>query len=218
MSPNCIDVDRIADVESAPEGHPLRQHVASCPRCQSLWLSYQSFMKADVTGATNIEAAREALAATIRQKAAPATGAAVPRTAPLTVRPWWAAWTRPALVGVMAGLIAVAVSVWRGGGSDESVLRGAGDTTWSLQAPQLSAGSIVFEWKAVKDADGYEVQVFNDALSEVYHTGELTTTSATVDRTALSGVAAGATLTWRVRALHAGDVISTSPPSSLTLH
>jgi hypothetical protein len=214
MSPNCIDVDRIADVESAPEGHPLRQHVAECPRCQSLWLSYQSFMKADVSGATNIDAARKSLADTIRRKA---DSVSAPRASRMATRPPWYVWLRPGLIAAMASVLAIlAVSIWRGG-SDEAVLRGDADATWSLQAPQLGDGSIVFEWKAVPGADAYDVQIFDDALNEVYTTGAVTTTTAAVPREALPGVAAGASVTWRVVALSGGDVMSTSPPASLTL-
>lgn len=215
MSPNCLDVDRIADVESAPESHPLRQHVAECPRCQSLWLSYQSFMKADVGDATNIEAARKALADTIRHKAGVAPA---PRASRMTTRPPWYVWLRPGLIAAMASLLTIlAVSIWRGGGSDEPVLRGDADATWSLQAPRLADGSIVFEWQAVPGADAYDVQVFDDALNEVYTTGAVTTTTATVPREALPGVASGASVTWMVLALSGGDVVSTSPPASLTL-
>lgn len=216
MSPNCIDVERIADVESAPEGHALRQHVAECPRCQSLWLSYQSFMKADVTGAKHIGAARASLAETIRRQAGTASEPARPTR--MAKRSSWSAWWRPALVSAMAAVLtALAVSVWRGGGSDEPVLRGNDAAVWVLQPPQLSGDSMVLEWKAVTDADAYEVQVFDDALSEVYRSGAVTTTTVTVERGSLSGVDSGATLTWRVRALRAGDVISVSPPSSLSL-
>ena len=215
MSPNCIDVDRIADVESAPEGHPLRQHVAECPRCQSLWLSYQSFMTADVSGATNIEAARAALAETIHRKADSVT---TPRASRMATRRPWYVWLRPGLIAAMASLLTIlAISVWRGGGSDEPVLRGNDAVAWSLQSPQLSGGSIVFEWKPMPDADAYDVQIFDDALNEVYTTGAVTTTSATVPREALPSVASGQSVTWRVCALRGGDIVSTSPPASLTL-
>ena len=215
MSPNCIDVDRIADVESAPEGHPLRQHVAECPRCQSLWLSYQSFMQADVSGAPNIDAARKTLADTIRRKAG---SASAPRASRMATRPPWYVWLRPGLIAAMASVLTIlAVSIWRGGGSDEPVLRGGSENVWSLQSPQLADASIVFEWKAVTDADAYDVQIFDDALNEVYTTGAVTTTTATVPREALPSVASGESVTWRVVALRGGDAISTSPPASLTL-
>ena len=216
MSPNCIDVERIADVESVPDGHPLRQHVAQCPRCQSLWLSYQSFMQADVSGANNVEAARTSLAATIRRQAG-ATADASPRASRMAKPSRWSAWLRPALATAMAAVLAVvAISVWRNGGSDEPVLRGD-ESAWSLHAPQLGGDSIVFQWDEVADADAYDVQLFDDSLNEVYTSGPVSATTVTVVRGALPSVAAGASLTWRVRALRAGDVISTSPPSSLTV-
>lgn len=218
MSPNCIAVDRIADVGSAPEGHPLRQHVAECPRCQSLWLSYQSFLKADTAGATNIEAARRALAETIRQQAAGVERDASPRASRMTTRSTWPVWLRPAIVtAVAAALTLVAVSIWRGGDSDRPVLRGGPETTWSLKAPKISGDAIVFSWNAVPDADAYDVQIFDDALNQVFKSAGVKTTTLTVDRSALSVVPAGATLTWRVQALRGGDVVTTSPPSSVQL-
>lgn len=216
MSPNCIDVERIGDIESLPEAHPLRQHVASCPRCQSLWLSYQSFMKADVSEAQHLGPARAALEQTIRRKAQTEV-APSPRASRLDRRPGWA-WWRPALVAAMAVVVTVvAVTLWRAGPSDEPVLRGTDNNGWALEAPQLSEGGIVFEWGAVPGADAYEVQLFDDALNEVYNSGPVTTTSTRVHRDSLPSVASGASLTWRVRALRGGDVVSTSPPASLTI-
>jgi hypothetical protein len=210
-------VERIADVESAPEGQPLRQHVAECPRCQSLWLLYQSFVKADSGGASNIEAARRALEATIRRQAA-ASPAPAPRVSRMNARSAWPAWLRPAMISAAAAVLTViAVSIFRGGGSDEPVLRGAEDAIWSLSAPQLFGDSIVLQWGAMPDADAYEVQLFDDALNDVYRSGPVSATTVMVLREALPSVADGATLTWRVRALRMGDVIATSPPSSLQL-
>lgn len=218
MSPNCIDVERIADVETAPEGHPLRQHVAECPRCQSLWLEYQAFMKADVTNASHIDKARRALEGRIRARAT-ASGArdVAPRTSRMRTRTPWPVWLRPAIVTAVAALLTVvAVSIWRGG-PETTVLRGGSAAVWSLQEPQVSSSAIVFEWKAVPDADSYDVEIFDDALNQVLHSAAVATTTITVDRSALSGVAAGAMLTWRVRALRDGDEIATSPPASVQL-
>jgi len=217
MSQHCIDVERIADVETAPEGHALRKHVAECPRCQSLWLEYQAFMKADVTGATHIDAARRALEATIRAQAASGARDAAPREARMSMRSAWPGWWRPALIAAMASVLTiVAVSVWRGR-NETPVLRGGSESVWFLWPPHVSGIAIVFAWKAVPDADAYEVEIFDDALHQVLHSAAVTTTSITVDRSALAGVPAGALLTWRVKALRAGDVISMSPPESLVL-
>jgi hypothetical protein len=219
VSPNCIDVERIADVETAPEGHPLRQHVAECPRCQSLWLSYQTFMKADVKDATHIDSARRALESTIRAQAvgAGARREAAPRTSRMGTRTTWPAWLRPAIVTAAAAVLtAVGVSIWRGG-PETTVLRGGSESLWSLQEPQVSSSAIVFAWKAVPDADSYDVEIFDDALNQVLHSAAVTATTITVDRSALSSVPAGAALSWRVRALKAGDEVATSPPASLTL-
>jgi hypothetical protein len=217
MSPNCIGVERIADVENAPE---LQRHVAECPRCQTLWLSYQSFMKADVSGAPRADEARRALEATIRRSAASATAAAnaAPRVSRLsTHRRAQLSWLRPGLIAAVAAIVAmVAISVWRGS-SDEPLLRGESETTWTLETPHVSAIAIVFKWSPVPDADAYEVEIYDDALNLVLHSTAVTTPDITVDRAALANVPTGTKLTWRVRAFRGGDVIATSPPASLIL-
>jgi len=215
MSPNCIDVERIADVESSPE---LRKHVADCPRCQSLWLSYQSFLRADVAGAPGADDARRSLEAVIRRQAGQAAADVTPRTSRLaTRRRAELSWLRPGLIAAVAAVVAVvAISLWRGG-SDEPVLRGGSASTWSLQAPRVSGLAVVFKWGAVPDADAYEVEVFDDALNLVLHSASVTTPTISVDRAAFSIIQPGTELTWRVRALRGGDVLATSPPASLTL-
>ena len=138
MSPNCIDVERIADVESSPE---LRKHVDDCPRCQSLWLSYQSFMTADVSGAPHADDARRSLDAVIRRQASQAALDEAPRTSHMaTRRRAELSWLRPGLVAALAAVVAVvAISVWRGG-TDQPVLRGGSEATWSLPASTPTSG------------------------------------------------------------------------------
>ncbi len=215
MSPNCIDVERIADVESSPE---LRQHVSDCPRCESLWLSYQSFLRADLSGAPGADSARRALEAVIRRQAGPATAEVAPRTSRLaTRRRAELSWLRPGLIAAAAAVVAVvAISVWRGG-TDQPVLRGGPEATWSLEAPHVSGIAVVFKWGAVPDADAYEVEIFDDALNLVLHSASVTTPTISVDRSAFVNIPPGTELTWRVRALRGGDEMATSPPASLTL-
>jgi len=215
MSPNCIHVDRIADVETSPE---LRRHVDECPRCQSLWLSYQTFMKADVAGAPRIDEARRELEATIRRQA---TNDAARATRPVsrlsTRRRAELGWLRPGLIAAFATILAaVAISVWRGS-SNEPVLRGGSQAVWELQTPHVTGIAIVFTWSAVPGADAYDVEVYDDALNQVLHSAAVTTTTISVDRAAFANVPGGSALTWRVRALKQGDVVTTSPPASLTL-
>jgi hypothetical protein len=109
-----------------------------------------------------------------------------------------------------------AILVWRNN-SEEPVLRGGNQAVWELQTPHVTGIAIVFTWSAVPNADSYEVEIFDDALNQVLHSAAVTTTSISVDRAALANVPGGAALTWRVRALKQGDVVSTSPPASLTL-
>jgi len=214
MSPDCIDVERIAEVEN---NAALRAHAEECPRCQSLWRSYMAFMKADVSGAPHADVARRALERTIRQQAGMGAGASPPHDARAQARAARPAWLRPALVTVAAAAIAVvALTLWRGG-SDQPVLRGSEREAWSLQPPRVSAMTIDFAWNPFPGANAYEVVVYDDALNEVLHSGGVVSPSITVNREALSQFPAGTSLTWRVQAIQLGDIISTSPPASLVL-
>jgi hypothetical protein len=213
MSPKCIHVEQIADVATSPE---LKRHVDECPRCQSLWLSYQSFMSADTAHAPRIDDARRTLEATIRRSAAKSEEA--PRVSRLsTRRRAELGWLKPGLIAALATVVAVtAILVWRNN-SEEPVLRGGNKAVWELQTPHVTGIAIVFTWSAVPNADSYEVEIYDDTLNQVLHSAAVTTTSISVDRSALANVQSGSALTWRVRALKQGDVVSTSLPASLTL-
>ena len=91
---------------------------------------------------------------------------------------------------------------------EASLKRRAGETltTEPLHVRRYEAG----------DKDAVR-RLHDDALNEVYTTGAVTTPSATVPREALPSVASGQSVTWRVCALRGGDIVSTSPPASLTL-
>jgi hypothetical protein len=173
-------------------------------------------MKADVSDAPRIDDARRTLEATIRRSAANA--ADTPRVSRLsTRRRAELGWLKPGLIAALATVVAVtAILVWRNN-SEEPVLRGGNKAVWELQTPHVTGIAIVFTWSAVPNADSYEVEIFDDALNQVLHSAAVTTTSISVDRAALANVPGGAALTWRVRALKQGDVVSTSPPASLTL-
>jgi hypothetical protein len=174
-----------------------------------------------VSDAPHIDQARRELETLLRRKASEGgvVRDAAPRTSRMRVRSAWPAWLRPAIVtAVAAVLTVVAVTIFRGGGSDEPVLRGGSKTEWKLEAPHVTGLAIVFQWNAVPNADAYDVELYDDALNQVLHSASVATTRVTVDRAALANVPAGAELTWRVRALRKGDVIATSPPASLILH
>ncbi|HET6348777.1 MAG TPA: hypothetical protein VFH88_06795 [Candidatus Krumholzibacteria bacterium] len=215
MDSTCIDAERIADVESLPEGHPMRQHVAECPRCQSLWLSYQSFMQPDVAGASNLDGARRSLAETIRSRAEAADAMTSSRKPVQKVSRWW---LRPALVTAAAALlIVVAVSLLRNNSPEQPMLRGGSETQWSLQTPEVSDNSMLFAWNRIPGADRYQIEIFDDALNTVFRSAALKSSTATVPRAVLGDLPSGSFLSWHVNALKGGDVISTSPPSTLNI-
>ena len=215
MSPNCIEVERIADVEALAPDHPSRRHLEECPRCRSLWLSYQTFMAIEPVGGARPDAARLALAEFIRRRMAGTLPAQRPTR--FTLRSLWAAPWRPIPLAAAAMIVVVAaVVLFRGGGRDEApVLRGDSGVTAALtlnDPTRLADGSIQFSWSAAAEADAYEVRVYGPDLAELARR-PATGTSLVVE----AGFLPAGELTWRVVALHDGDVIETSAPASVTL-
>ena len=212
MSPNCIEVERIADVEALASDHPTRRHVEECPRCRSLWLSYQTFMATGPVDGARPDAARLALAEFIRRRA---TGTlSVERPSRFTLKNLWAGWRPIPLVAAAMIVAVVAVTLFRGGGRDETpVLRGDSGVTLTLTDPaRLADGSVQFSWSAVAEANSYEVRVYGPDLAELARC-PAAGTSLVVE----AGVLPAGDLTWRVVALRDGDVVETSAPASLTL-
>jgi hypothetical protein len=219
VSPNCIDVERIAELASLPESHGARQHVRECPRCRSLWMSYQSFMEATAVPGANVEAARRDLEAAIRRRAAEAFPARVPPSARISFRERWAGLLRPAPVAAAAAVVVIAAALlWRASGPEPPVLRGGEAAAgFVLEAPEVSATAIRLAWTEVAGAEAYEVRLFGPDLNEIHRSGPVTATHVELDRSALPSLTPGTSLTWRVIALRGGDVVATSPPGSVTI-
>jgi hypothetical protein len=219
VNPNCIDVERIGDLSGLPEDHAARRHVKECPRCRSLWMSYQSFVKAAASPDADLEWARRQLAATIR-RSAQEHPAGAPPSSRLSLRERWSVLLRPApLVAAAALVVVAAVLWWRGGGPEAPVMRGgeAAGPGLVLNAAEVTATEIHFSWSAVPGADAYEVRLFDDGLDEVHHAGPVTAPEVVLDRSALPALAPGTSLTWRVLARRGGDVVETSSPASVTI-
>lgn len=220
MEAQCIDIERIGSVLDLAEDHPTRRHTRDCPRCRSLLVSYQTFLRAEPTEGSGIERGRASLDATIRARAGRFAEAGTrSRTTPERGG-FFRMMLRPApLVAAGAVVILAAALLWpRGDGAP--VLRN-GNTVdahgFVTDAPQSRAdGSVQLSWSPVEGADHYEVRLYSGDLAEVYRHPAVTGTSVTIDRAALPpALASGTDLTWRVVALQGGDVIGTSTPRSL---
>lgn len=135
----------------------------------------------------------------------------------------WARWVLT--VGVAAAAVAVAVllrpDVAPGGGgpasSTHDVLR-AGSTAVSVTLLRPADGAVLdaggFAWSPVREADAYRVQV-NAADGQVIWESPLVTASEV-------RVPAGVTIPpgthfWHVTALHAGELLGTSPLSRVSV-
>jgi hypothetical protein len=217
LSPNCIDIERIAELSVLPESHELRRHADECPRCRSLLLSYRSFMEASATPGADVVSARRALEATIRSHARDPFPAAMPPAARRKRGGFRAMLFRPAPALAMAAVLVIAaIALWPRGDTETPVLRGeSASRALELHAPEASGTGVHFSWSPFAGADSYEVLLFDDTLAEV-HRATAAGTEYFLDPRA-AGLAAGTRLTWRVVARHGGDAIATSSPGSVTL-
>ena len=214
LDAECIDAREAGMVLELPADDPVRRHAESCPRCKSLVASYQSFMEASPVEGAELERVRGLLDARIRADASrwqPARSA---------VRSFsWRTLMRPMPLFAAALVVVAAVVFWSSREPQQSSLRESTTQTQSfaLNPAQLAEdGSIVLSWSPVGGADAYQVRLYGPDFGEIYRAPNTTTTSLTVNRTALPpNPSPRLDLTWRVFALSQGDVIATSAPGSI---
>jgi hypothetical protein len=218
MQTECIDGERIAEVSDLPADHPLRRHVADCPRCRNLLRSYQKFVLAEPVAGFAGDAALRTLDALIASKVGERSAAS--RPAQSTSRFSLRGFLRPVpLLAAAAVCALVAVVVWRQSqGPDDILLRNESPSPAAALAPAevRPDGSILLSWTAVPGADAYQVRIYGPGFTEVYRHPDVAETSAVIDRSSLpSDLPPQLDLLWRVYALQSGDVVQVSDPGSI---
>jgi hypothetical protein len=224
MDTKCVDVEHIGNVIEYPDDHPVRLHVATCPRCRTLVENYRAFMRAETTADAGLDRARVELDAAIGglgRRALPGST----RVDPGVKRMSWVRGLLRPMPAMAAAVVIVAVAAvvfTRGDRAVETpVLRaeGGADSAWRTNEPALRRdGSIVLSWAPVPGADSYRVRVYDDALETLATLGPTTEVSLVLDRASLpAGLADNADLTWRVIALRAGAEAAVSDPRSVRL-
>ncbi|MDH4036171.1 MAG: hypothetical protein OEX18_12960 [Candidatus Krumholzibacteria bacterium] len=223
MEMKCVDVEHIGNVLEYPEDHPVRRHVADCPRCRTLAENFRAFMRAETTADAGLDRARVELDGAIARLAGRALPAASPAERGVKRMSWVRGLLRPmpALAAVAVVVAVAAVVLTRDRGFETPVLRtqdGAG-TAWLLHEPALRRdGAIVLSWEAVAGADAYQVGVFGVVLESLATLGPVLETSVVLDRSALpADLPDNADLTWRVIALRAGAQVAVSEPRSVRM-
>jgi len=214
---NCYDSETIDEVLGLPEDDPRLRHVAECPRCGALLMSYQDFLDKQRPSEVN-----EAELLEVNAKLTEFLDRRVKRD---TVGDGRVSWfeklfgTLPARTAFAAAVIAfVAVglywwSPWQP--PSDRVVRSATDKL-ELHAPEIVGDARVrLRWSPYPEATGYEVRMFTDALIEIARLEPVDVTSVEVDlRELYPEVQRGSTLIWRVVALQDGDEIGISPSGS----
>jgi len=220
----CFDASEIAAVLDLGPDDPRRRHLAECPRCRALALSFQEFLAPESVpdGARPAEAVRrlsrvvadETAAPTRAGMGSPAAGGPMGWFGRLWLRPpVRTAWAMAALV-VVAGGVFLAVHTRQG---REPVLRGPQAAVLALQPVRLEPdGALRLCWAPLAGAERYQVRLYSTALAEVVRLEPVTVPEAVLRRSALPrGIPPGTALLWRVAALRGGDDIAQSPVGTL---
>jgi hypothetical protein len=174
-------------------------------------VAYREFVRAAAPPAASVLDADTRLAAFIADRV---ERVAVTTGAPRRPRGRWFELPafRIAAVAAASAAIAVAVTQWRDG-PETTVLRGDPRVVVTLEAPRaLPDGAVELAWSSVPDADGYQVVLLRDDLSEIVRFPASADERLTLDRAAIP---AGATH-WQVAALREGAVVAESTPESLS--
>ncbi len=234
MDSTCYRTDELGDLCHLDDSDPRLAHARICPRCRSLLIAVRSFQEAHDAppGACPDEADRR-LAAVVAQELDRWEGqpGASEQSAPH--RPsagrggaWsklWAPALRPAWGIAALAVIALGVAVLQPGPPDEEAIRGergqpsVGPELLPVTRPDPE--SILFQWRAVADADRYEVRFFDPGLNLLLTqpAGTDTLLRVPAERLRTASPAAGKRLLWQVVALRHGDHISVSPPGGFEL-
>jgi hypothetical protein len=214
MSERCLTVEELAVALQQSETSPGRRHLAGCPRCQSVLMSYREFLEPTATlpegelreANARLQEQLEKQLALAGQPAGPA-GRSTAARRPRTHRAWrdrLPGWRtlRPAWTVALGALAVVAVIAAIELAPDRSrpiVLREQGEQRGVptglpalLPVEPAPDGGLTIRWQPVSGADSYEVRVYSTQLQEVARLGPVSGTSFLLRRAALPAAAAPA--------------------------
>jgi len=225
MDDSCFRPEEVASVLARIDEPPVRAHLDACPACRALVAGYRAFLAGDTVRGPHVAAAEQHLAGWIedltRTQRAPD-----PPMAPTGVLRRWRPVGVPRRRGVifaMASAAAVAAIVFHflGGPTrpaETPLYRGRPPAQApSSAATRLADGSVRLSWPAVRDADGYRVQVLSPALRRLWSitvTGD-TTTTLDAETQARFGEQEDAPLLWDLAPIVRGDTLAPGEPRVL---
>jgi len=229
MSISCIRPEDFGTVATLADDHPIRAHLAVCPRCQACWKTYRAFLE-DVESPPGSRQEFEAdtvLDGVIRKQFGfPEVGRTPRRN--LFPAGWWSPFTgrwrirililapSTAAVAVLILLLATTHRTER----PEPAFRGI-ESSASLRlesAQALPDGRIRLTWNAMAGADAYRICVLDTELSPVRESVVPADTTTVIAPSELGAAArSGSRFVWRVSALREGEEIGVSGVGTLRI-
>jgi hypothetical protein len=225
----CVDEQALGEVLALPQDDPRRRHLADCPRCRALVLSYQQFLDPTVEESASYGTAEHDQLSGFRHRMlglAPAEARA-PMAEPAQNgadrRSWGERLFGPSLRPVWAIVaIAIAFGVMKISPRPEHTtpepptLRGAAPHELAVHPPVFADSAVTLAWASNPEADAYQLRFFSIALTEI---GRHDMGRDTVAKLAAADLPepyrAGEVVLWRVVALKGGDELESSAPGSL---
>lgn len=212
----CIPVEELGALDRLPADNPRRRHVATCPRCSALVFAHDEFIRAQAIEGADARGADAHLARFIAERVeSMPVETTRPSGGPRGGRGRWfgfALW-RPALVGAMLVVMAVAVLRWQPWVTEEIVYRGEPGTQFTGVSATAGDDVVVLRWNAIARADAYRVSILSEDLIEITRLPPTSDLSLRFDPRSADG-----TLRpwfWQVTALAEGGEILSSDPQRL---
>ncbi len=223
MTDRCINIDQIDEILNLAEDHPTRLHVNDCPRCSSLFVSFQSFVEARPGSGMDLADADRRLGNFLEDRIGEPVADVAVLPEPDGGGGWFARFIaainpRPVLAtaAVVVVLSAAIALWWQPWVSEGPVLRNASSVNeMEMNPPEiLPDGSVQFSWPGLKGADQYFVVLNDLALDEIARLDAGLDTSYVLVSTALPE-GAPEVLICRILAFQVGDKIAQSPPVTI---
>jgi hypothetical protein len=217
--------ERLAELAALPPDHPDIRAVAADPERMARLVALREFLypqeappgaRTDEARARLRGAVREALG--VAPAAEPGRAVAAPRLevpADRTRRGWWFGGWGSALAAA-AVVVVVGALFYPRFMARKGVLRGTPGAAVEVLAPEFTADIVVFRWRAVPEAEQYDLRFLTADLSPARPAIATRDTSVEVPVTGLFPTSGnGAAAFWRVSAWREGAQVAESDLSSL---
>ncbi len=196
----CPSEEALGEVASLPATDPLRIHSEDCPRCCALLAGSAEFESA------MRETVSEGSPGTLR----------VPHPAPSFRQRLWAPTMRPAWALAALALLLGGYLYWPQLAMLGSAIRARRSETpseieWAAAIEYRAGGGVHLSWKAVPEAERYEVRLYGESFEELDRIGAGGETAQLLPPDRMpQAYRDGGTILYRIYALRGADEIRTS--------